>query len=375
MAKPVPLRDLGRRLPEAGRIRSGRKVRTRSGKEAPAALAKFRFTSKDRASIEQVADIYGGQVQPWNDSKWGAGQWEVYTDTDTVRVALPPDSLGGTPIYELWSGGGCQRRCDGVDCTLNRGAGPDGTEPDIVDCLCSTRGELACILKTRLSVILPDVRLLGVWRLETGSQNAARELPGMVDAIAAMEGRGIQRALLRLVPKKEVVKGKTKHFVVPTLGFDATPDELAAGVMQIAALPGPAVTPPPAALGASEHRPWTEIVEEYPPWLLTDTVIKPEIVPEAALPDALHRASEARETGGESSTGVAAGAPPPDLALLSLDTATRNRTLVRARELAQRRGEVPPGTFEEITEELAAALMDDSLSRAGFVVDEPNKEE
>jgi len=189
----VPIRDLARRIPDAGRIRIGRK----GPKGQPQKLDRFRFTSPDPAALEQVAAIYGGTVGPWSDPKAGAGQFELVTDARELRIALPPDPLGGTPIYEQWSGGGCQRRCDGEVCqTITEAV--DGFDMVEVPCRCAAEGVLACKVTTRLSVLLPEIRFVGVWRLDSHGWNAAQELPGMVELIRSLQDKGIVRGVLRV---------------------------------------------------------------------------------------------------------------------------------------------------------------------------------
>ena len=226
MTRPlVPVADLERRLPEAGRIRIG----IRKGRY-PSKIDTFRFTSGDEEAINQVAELYGGEPHPWKEF---AGRWEVITPAKTLKIALPPDPLGGTPIYELWAKGGCERRCNGVSCLLMTGGGPEGADPMDSDCLCAHRGELACKLTTRLHVLLPGVRFTGVWGLVSGSWAVAQEMPGMVDVIAQMQDRGIQRAELRL----EQRRGPKGPVFIPALGFDQTLDALASGASRMRALP------------------------------------------------------------------------------------------------------------------------------------------
>lgn len=230
----VPIADMARRVPEAGRIRIGQK----SERGAPKAIGEFRFTSHDRTAVEQIAALYGGVVGDWSDPKAAAGQYEVCTSATEIKVVLPPDPLGGTPLYEMWSGAGCERRCDGVTATTQQ-TGPDGLEPVDVPCICSAQGALACKVTTHLSVILPEVRFAGVWRLTTKSWNAAQELPGMVDMIREAQGAGMQYATLAIKHRRSTSLGQTRKFLVPVLGVDATVEQLAAGSTRLSALPSP----------------------------------------------------------------------------------------------------------------------------------------
>jgi len=223
----TPIADLGRRLPQGGRIRTG--VKGPNG--YPERLKTFRFTSADEKAIHQIRDLYGGQVTEW-DSKAG-DRFQVISGASEISIALPPDPLSGTPIYEQCSGGGIERRCDGAACEITE-AGPDGGERVSVPCLCDRQRVLLCKPKTRLSVILPDIRFNGVWRYESGSWDVAREMPGFVDMIGALQARGITTAKLRLeerIRKSRDKNGKPKtfRFMIPVLALDATPEQIASG--------------------------------------------------------------------------------------------------------------------------------------------------
>lgn len=242
MRAVVPISEMTRRIPEAGRIRIGQKV---GPKGAPKAISEFRFTSHDSAAIGQIAALYGGTVAPWSDPKAADGQYEVKTDAAEIRVVLPPDPLGGTPIYELWGGGGCERRCDGVTAQVMQ-AGPEGPEPTDVPCICTAQQAMACKVTTRLSVILPEIRFAGVWRLDTKGWNAAQELPGMVDMIQSAMAQGLPYATLAIKHRVSVVAGRTKKFLVPVLGTAATIEQLASGSANVSGAlnAGTAALPP-----------------------------------------------------------------------------------------------------------------------------------
>lgn len=293
----VPTSQLQRRLPEAGRIRTGVKKRTSNGKERPAAIPEFRFTSHDQQALAQIAEMYGGEVRPWSDPKAAGGQHEVITEASEIRVVLPPDPLGGTPVYEQWGGGGCERRCNGVDCTILQ-QGPDGLEPTEVPCLCDARGEMACNVITRLTVILPEVRFAGVWRLDTKSWNAAQELPGMVDMVQQIQSTGgLAYATLTLKQRRSVAGGQTRNFIVPMLGIPQTVEQLAAGQARLGSLPPP--TPERMELGAGSSGeveqsddavPLAELGESVPPAAalspdtLDDEIVDAEIVESPQAP-------------------------------------------------------------------------------------------
>lgn len=240
--RPMQLAGERGRLPEQGRIRLGKK---KDGGKFPTALRTFRLTSNDRGSLEQAAAIWGGTVTKWEND------WELVTEASEIEVVLPADPLGGTPIYELWGGASLQRRCDGEQATVPRRVGnqPDDVEYDRVPCVCNARQVEECKPKTRLSVILPQLPFGGTWRLETGSWNAAEELPGMVDTIEAIaQGRAV-RAILAIREEEKVVAGKTKKFIVPTLRMATSLAEAITGVAALGVLEAAAPVVPALQAG------------------------------------------------------------------------------------------------------------------------------
>lgn len=264
MRQIVPIANLQRRLPEAGRIRTG----VKSGK-AMKSIATVRFTSADEAAIGQVAALYGGSVAPWKDAPT-PGQFEVITDANEIRIVLPPDPLGGSPVYEQWSGGGCQRRCDGVTAQIPT-QGPDGPELADVACICAAKGEMACSPHTRLSVILPEIRFAGTWRYESAtSWNVATEMPGMVELVQQLQSRGLTRALLAIEHRKSVFAGQTRRFTIPVIRVEESMDALAAGAARVGALPSPdrpalAAAEPPALASPDDEVIDAELVENPAP--------------------------------------------------------------------------------------------------------------
>jgi len=261
----VPLSQLERRAPEAGRIRLGEKTA-----KAMRAIETFRFTSPHRSALEQLADLYGGSVVAWSDPKARvANQFELKSDTSTIEVFLPANGLD--VAYELWSGGGCTRRCDGETCEV-----PGNDSMEMVPCICAKKGVAECRPYTRMNVVLPGVDFYGTWRLESKGWNAAKELPGMYDMIAQFAQRGeMVRAYCHLEKRKSVQNGKTKNFVTPTLSMSATPDELLAGGGQ----PRAAISPgtQPAIEQNADTRPQIPMANS------DDDVIEAEIVEEKDL--------------------------------------------------------------------------------------------
>lgn len=209
---------LQRRLMEAGRIRIGQQVPTGNGKTRPAKLETFRLTSRDRQRIAQAAELWGGKPSEWISPS--GKQWEVVTEADVLDVIVPPAAMAFSQFYELWSAGGCQRRCDGV--TEQISDGPCLCDPDAPD----------CTIHTRLSVMLRDLPGLGVWRVETSGYYAAVELGGSVQVIAAAAGNGAMLpARLRLEQRSVKRPDQPRRdFAVPVLDIDVSPGQLIAGM-------------------------------------------------------------------------------------------------------------------------------------------------
>ncbi|MCK9601258.1 MAG: hypothetical protein M0R06_19620 [Sphaerochaeta sp.] len=218
--------DLQRRALELGRIRIGEQAQTSTGKMAPRKLETFRFTSRVKERIEAVAALHGGKIEPWEAPD--GPQWQVTTETNVLDVHVPPGELSFSQAFELWSAGGCLRRCDGHYATiLDRDKGPE-EKP----CICDP-DDRECKIHTRLSLMVSDLPGLGVWRLDTQGWYAATELQGAVQLLEAAGGAGVLiPAKLRLESRTVKRGGKTHRFVVPVLDSELTPGQLAAQASQ-----------------------------------------------------------------------------------------------------------------------------------------------
>lgn len=238
-----PLADLESRAPEAGRIRLGVKTA-----KAMRSLDTFRFTSPYRDCIEALAATYGGEVKAWNDPKASpSNQWEVITNANEVEVFLPPNPV--STWYEMYSGGGLLRRCDGEACLIPQQTGPGQWEPVSTPCICTAKGNMECSPHTRLKVLLPNVPFRGVWRLETKGWNALKELPGMADLIRQLNESGsMVRVALGIEKRTQMRPSGKRNFVTPTLTMLDTPFEIMSGKASISSL-APA-QPQPKAIAA-----------------------------------------------------------------------------------------------------------------------------
>lgn len=244
-----PILSLQRRMMELGRVRLGEK----GPKGEPRKRDTFRFTTASETLARAVADKYGGQAEPWSDAPDGEGYWQVATDATELPIILPPvySDADGSPTttwsqwFELWSGGGCQRRCDGQTEML---AG----SPCLCAPLVKDGGEDAreCQVTTRVSFMLPDIPGLGVWRLDSKGWNAATELPGTLELLvhAASEHAFIE-AVLRIEQRVKKTPGEpTKRFVVPVIDLPSvTLKQLASGDVPLV-LNAPRQAPPKPAL-------------------------------------------------------------------------------------------------------------------------------
>lgn len=234
----MPILTLQQRLRELGRIRIGQKVATAKGGTRPDKLNRFRLTSPSKELLDRVAAKYGGTVAPWT-PEGGAGQYEVLTDAKRMPIHVPPQPV--SQYFELWSGGGCQRRCDGVTELLKDRPCICGPDPE----------QRQCKPTTRLNVVLSEIEGVGVWRLESHGYYAALELPGIAELLAQTQTKGYVPAFLGLEQRTAKRDGKTLHWMVPTIDVAITPAALMAGT----AAAGPAVEGGPARAAIEAPRP------------------------------------------------------------------------------------------------------------------------
>jgi hypothetical protein len=242
-----------RQARELGRLRTG----TYDGKR-PVRSTTWIVSSHAEHYVTAAAALWGGTVERWQPQGTGAAQFRVITKANAIDAILPP----GDPLsqsYELWSRGGCQRRCDGASEELS--CGP---------CLCLKEfGEdfheqpvgKVCQAHTRLNVILPDMPDVGYWRAETKSFYAANEIAGVVDLIrSATRGEAAIPIRLRIEPRKRVANGKTKQYPVVVLEVrGATAGQVMSGTGPHLALTGqperPALPPGEPAVDVEPEPP------------------------------------------------------------------------------------------------------------------------
>lgn len=242
----MPLLDLQRRGQQIGRLRLGQQIpSSKPGKMRPVALSTFRFTTGSRYTADAIADLYGGQVVPWGN------QWEIITGRAAIDVVIPPRDQIITQWYEMWTGGGNRRRCDSR--IEQKSGGPclcphaeDPTDPDEVEAAARERDRLAkmnppraCQRKTRISVMIPDLPGLGVFRLDTSSFYAAGEVLDAGDLMQAARDRNIYLpATVRIDQRERVEDGQTKKYPVPVLEVMVTFRQIVTGELSAAGIAG-----------------------------------------------------------------------------------------------------------------------------------------
>ena len=217
MTPMKPVKGIRPRLPEIGRIRLGEKAQNANGKTYPRSLNRLRFTSPDRFTISDIAELYGGEVSEWPRED-GDNEWQVTIEAPEVDVTLTPDCF--SQHYEIWSASGCTRRCDGE--TMIE---PQAEAMVESPCACNP-DKRDCDLRTRISMIMPQVPH-GAFRLDTGSVIAAEELYGSILLAQRLNG---DYAACRLAIKSAKIRrgGKTQRFNVPVLrvgGSRALPEK------------------------------------------------------------------------------------------------------------------------------------------------------
>lgn len=265
-----------RRLYELGIIRIGEKrVSARTNKEYPAGRETFRITSANRGYLEHAQKAYGGELRPWEGHP---GEFELLTERSSIPVlfSAKPDGDSGdlqslSQRWEMWGGNTCIRRCDGCTCKTWFDTGrktPKGEpihEAGTTKCLCAhddpafpdlQAAGKACKLISRVSVILPDIPALGLWRLNTTSGVFDEEMHGVLDLVELLGMTGLIPMTLSIDwREKRTGSGEaTERFPVPKLEY-LKDDKLLPAYMA-SVKPPPAIEAPaaPALPPAEEQR-------------------------------------------------------------------------------------------------------------------------
>jgi Recombination directionality factor-like len=227
-----------RRSLPIGEIRMGYSVEV-PGKDyrKPMRSDTWRFTTGSEQAAGVIVEKYNGTMAPWERRK---GRWRVITDRTALDVWVPPRGEAVDTSMEMWDGPRWRRKCDGVMmsyperkpcmCPLPRDpADPFQVEQakDERERLAGLRPPQACKVLTRFALTIPELPgLLGVWRLNTGSVNAAVETADSGDAMAiAREGGAYLPAVLRIEWRPRAIDGTLCQ--VPVLMIGKSMRELA----------------------------------------------------------------------------------------------------------------------------------------------------
>jgi hypothetical protein len=126
----------------------------------------------------------------------------------------------------------------GDECLCPHAADPD--DLDQVEAAALERARLAkmnppqaCSAITRISVMIPDLPGLGVFRLDTKSYWAAVEIGDAAALMQLARDKGVfLPAVLRIEQRQRIANGQTKKYPVPVLEVLATFREITSGALE-----------------------------------------------------------------------------------------------------------------------------------------------
>jgi hypothetical protein len=287
---------LQRRSAPLGEIRIGTSVAIpgKNGRQ-PVRLETFRFTTASEHAANVIAAKYGGEVAPWTQKK---GKWEVTTDRKALDVWVPPRGEAVDANMELWDGPRRLRKCDGI--TEQMSGKPcwcphpdDPCDPadvqrsrDELKRLASLRPPQACKPLTHIKVTIPDLPgLTGVWRLNTGSENAAVETADSGDVMAIAREGGVYLPAVLLISWRNRV-GDGSPYPVLFLQIGLSMQELAQG--QLPAGPGGLLAQlrgnqPAAITGGQTAGELSSAEDDVPLPVFSDAVIPADYAQQLAL--------------------------------------------------------------------------------------------
>ena len=226
---PLPIRASLRR---AGTIRMG----WQDGNRPVQSTRGFVITTRERQVAEDVAGYVGQDVEEYDQDR-SDDRFRVFTETESLPVLVPPVPDSYRAWFEVWSGGGVQKRCD-------------GQYDFIAEAMCSCDpdpAERECAPYTRLTLMLPFVRGLVGFQLSSKGFHAAQELGAMAPLFDSAAARGVAiPARLLFERRSQRVGGQTRRFVVPALDVDVSSEAFlgSVGMLSDAAKPSPVLRPP-----------------------------------------------------------------------------------------------------------------------------------
>jgi Recombination directionality factor-like len=211
---------LQRQMRELGRLRCGysemKPTRSGENKPQPVKSATWILTSRHRHYLEAAVELgWGRDIENWTPQGQRTSQWRLTTDMPSIDALLPP----GDPIsqhYEMWSGGGCTRRCNGErEQTTNQAC---VCREEYGDEFYRRSAREVCKTYTRLGVILPQLPDVGQWQIVTKGYHSAVELPAQVDLIRYATGGTLAVPIaLGIEQRSELDEGKRRDYQVVIL--------------------------------------------------------------------------------------------------------------------------------------------------------------
>lgn len=253
----MPILDIAQqaRLQNIGCIRIGDTIEgtTQKGTKyrRPCKIDTFRITSPQKEIVEQAAQLFGGTVDTFPGPK-GHPEWEVTTDRKELPVMVPPQEID--PNYELYQGRARSRFCNGLEekirshpclcrrwdnhshdyyqgvcklCGIPQNWKGEPHEHDFAnEGLCSVCGaSRLCKPTTRVSLMIPGIRNIGVFKLESHGYNFAVEMPAIAPILRQINKPVSATLGMRFESRPRIVaangreKIEVRDFTVPTLTF------------------------------------------------------------------------------------------------------------------------------------------------------------
>lgn len=180
-----------RRLPRGGKIRLGEKKKTQGGKEYPAALDHFLFdpNEENQHLIPLFEELYGKHPT----------EIEIAFAAEDPEVVFPQ-------YYKRYGASILKCKGDGDRATFISDAG------EWIDCDClgpaecaaakNAKGQTICKGVGSLQFFLPDLPVMQVFQIDTGSINSIRSLNSALDLLRRVSGR------ISMIPVKLILKPK-----------------------------------------------------------------------------------------------------------------------------------------------------------------------
>lgn len=257
---------------EVGRIRSGDSEAV-EGKtwRRPRRSDTLILTSVQQRLIVAAAAMWGGEPEQWTPQGSNVPVWRVVTDTPEIPAVLPQGYPLST-MFEMWQGGKCLRRCDGlseeksapspVPCVCRANFGPQWYERD------QTNPPSICKITGRLNVYLEGLGDFGYWRIDVHSFYAVTEMSGFIDWVKARLGPDPSVRIRIAIEQR--ARGKTMFPVVAVRLADDTAIQILSGVapkLMVEGLPDrrALTAAPPSDEPGPEERPALTAAPTPPP--------------------------------------------------------------------------------------------------------------